>query len=52
MKQAKIRYAEASVDRTNPAATLIRIVSGPGRLWKMDLGRSRLSSKPAIEIQL
>lgn len=52
MKLEKRRYAGASVDRTNPAATLIHIVSGPGCLWKMDFGRSRLGSKPAIEIQL
>jgi hypothetical protein len=35
MKLEKRRYAGASVDRTNPAATLIHIVSGPGCLWKM-----------------
>jgi hypothetical protein len=30
MKLEKRRYAGASVDRTNPAAKLIHIVSGPG----------------------
>jgi hypothetical protein len=52
MKLETRRYAGASVDRTNPAAALIYIVSGAGCLWKVDLGRSRLSSKPAIEMQL
>ncbi len=52
MKLEKRRYAGASVDRKNPAAKLIHVVSGPGCLWKMDLGRSRLSSKAGIEIQL
>lgn len=52
MKLEKRRYAGASVDRTNPASTLIHIVSGPTCLCKVDLGRSGFSSKPAIEMQL
>jgi hypothetical protein len=51
MKLEKRRHAGGSVDRTNLAAALIHIISGPGWLWKMELGRSRLGSKPAIEIQ-
>jgi hypothetical protein len=52
MKLETRRYAGASVDRTNPVTALIHIVSGPGCVWKMDLGRPRLNSKPAIEMQL
>jgi len=38
MKQAKRRYAGASVLPDEPAAKLIRIVSGPVCLWKMERG--------------
>jgi hypothetical protein len=51
MKLEKTRYAGGFVDCTNLVAALIHIISAPGWLWKMDLGRSRPGSKPAIEIQ-
>jgi hypothetical protein len=56
MKLETGRYAGASVDEPGDRVDSHGFWSGlfveTGSLWKVDLGRSRRSSKPAIEMQL